>query len=99
LRLRGNPSLEAVREAFAQWNPGPRLPSSPDTVIRLHEAEDRPQPRLDVEADGGLSIHIGRIRPCPVLGIKLSVLGHNTERGAAAASILNAELAVAEGLL
>lgn len=98
-RLRGNPSPEAVREVFAAWKPGPRLPSSPDAVIRLHEAEDRPQPRLDVEADGGLSIHIGRIRPCPVLGLKFSLLGHNTERGAAAASILNAELAVAEGLL
>ncbi len=96
--LSGNPSPEAAREVFRQWKPGPRLPSSPEAVIRLHEAEDRPQPRLDVEADGGLSIHIGRIRPCPVLGLKFSLLGHNTERGAAAASILNAELAVAEGL-
>ena len=99
VRLRGNPSPEAVREAFAAWTPAPRLPSSPERVIRLHTAEDRPQPRLDAEMDGGLSVHIGRIRPCPVLGLKFSLLGHNTERGAAAASILNAELAVAEGLL
>lgn len=97
-RLRGNPSPGMAREAFAAWRPL-RLPSSPEAVIRLHEAEDRPQPRLDVEADGGLSVHIGRIRPCPVLGLKFSLLGHNTERGAAAGSILNAELAVAEGLL
>ncbi len=99
VRLHGNPSPEAVRKAFAAWKPGPRLPSSPPAVLRLHDAEDRPQPRLDVESDGGLSVHIGRVRPCPVLGIKFSVLGHNTERGAAAASILNAELAMAEGLL
>ena len=98
VRLRGNPSPEAVRAAFAAWKPQPRLPSSPEAVIRLHEAEDRPQPRLDVERDGGLSLHIGRIRPCAVLGIKFSLLGHNTERGAAAASVLNAELAVQEGL-
>ena len=98
-RLRGNPSPDAVREAFAAWKPGPRLPSSPERTIRLHEAEDRPQPRLDVEADGGLSVHVGRIRACPVLGIKFSLLGHNTERGAAAGSILNAELAVQEGWL
>ncbi len=99
VRLRGNPSPQAVREVFAAWTLEPRLPSSPEVLIRLHDAEDRPQPRLDVEADGGLSLHIGRIRPCPVLGLKFSLLGHNTERGAAAASILNAELAMAEGLL
>lgn len=99
VRLRGDPSPEAVRAVFAAWKPGPRLPSSPEAAIRLHDAEDRPQPRLDVETDGGLSVHIGRIRACPVLGIKFTLLGHNTERGAAAASILNAELAVAEGLL
>jgi len=99
VRLKGNPSPDAVREAFATWKPEPRLPSSPEAIIRLHAEEDRPQPRLDVDADGGLSIHIGRIRPCPLLGIKFTLLGHNTERGAAAASLLNAELAVAEGLL
>lgn len=99
VRLTGNPTPVAVREAFAAWRPEPRLPSSPEVVIRLHDGDDRPQPRLDVEQDGGLSIHIGRIRACPVLGIKFSLLGHNTERGAAAASILNAELAQAEGLL
>ena len=99
VRLRGNPSPAAVRKAFARWNPEPRLPSSPERTIRLHDAEDRPQPRLDVEANGGLSVHIGRIRPCPVLGIKFSLLGHNTERGAAAGSILNAELAVQQGWL
>lgn len=99
VKLRGNPSPEAVREAFAAWRPEPRLPSSPEAPIRLHSAEDRPQPRLDVEEDGGLSVHVGRIRPCPVLGLKFSLLGHNTERGAAAASILNAELALLGGLL
>ena len=99
VRLGGAPSPEAVRAAYAGWNPEPRLPSSPAAAIRLHDAEDRPQPRLDVEADGGLSVHIGRIRPCPVLGIKFSLLGHNTERGAAAASVLNAELALREGWL
>ena len=99
VRLRGNPSPEALREAFAAWRPAPKLPSSPERAIRLHAGEDRPQPRLDVEADGGLSVHVGRIRPCSVLGIKFSLLGHNTERGAAAASILNAELALQGGLL
>ena len=40
-----------------------------------------------------------RLRPRPILGIKFSLLGHHTERGAAGGSILNAELALAKGLL
>jgi aspartate-semialdehyde dehydrogenase len=42
---------------------------------------------------------VGRIRRCPVLGIKFSLLGHNTERGAAGGSVLNAELARERGYL
>lgn len=102
VRLRGNPSPEAVRAAFAAWAPEPQrrgLPSAPEVAIRLHAAEDRPQVRRDVELDAGMSVHIGRIRPCPVLGIKFSLLGHNTERGAAGGSILNAELAHAMGMI
>jgi aspartate-semialdehyde dehydrogenase len=67
--------------------------------IRLHSAENRPQVRLDVEEDTGMSVHVGRIRRCPVLGIKFALLGHNTERGAAGGSVLNAEFAVAQGVV
>jgi aspartate-semialdehyde dehydrogenase len=42
---------------------------------------------------------VGRIRPCPLLDYKFTVLGHNTIRGAAGASILNAELLRARGYL
>ena len=42
---------------------------------------------------------VGRLRECPILGIKYTLLGHNTIRGAAGASILNAELLKVEGLL
>jgi aspartate-semialdehyde dehydrogenase len=37
------------------------------------------------------------VREDPVLGYKYVVLGHNTIRGAAGASILNAELLAVEG--
>jgi aspartate-semialdehyde dehydrogenase len=60
---------------------------------------DRPQPRRDAEEDGGMRIMVGRIRACPLFGVKMIALGHNTERGAAGASVLNAELALAKGLL
>ena len=40
---------------------------------------------------------IGRLRPDPLLNYKFMVLGHNTIRGAAGGSLLNAELLVAQG--
>jgi len=42
---------------------------------------------------------VGRVRRCSILDYKFTVLGHNTVRGAAGASILNAELLKAQGLL
>jgi len=42
---------------------------------------------------------LGRLRPCPILGHKFALLGHNTIRGAAGGSILNAELCVIKGLI
>ena len=101
VRLRGNPTPAEVREVLRDWRAEPQrlgLPSAPAAPLRLHAAEDRPQPRRDVEADGGMSVHVGRVRSCPVLGTKFSLLGHNTERGAAGGSLLNAELVVALGL-
>ncbi len=100
--LRGNPSPEQVADVFRAWRGDARvssLHSAPEIPIRVHTAEDRPQVRLDVEKDGGMSVHVGRVRACPLLGIKFALLGHNTERGAAGASVLNAELAHALGYL
>lgn len=100
VKLGGNPTPDRVRDVMRSWTSEPQLrelPSAPEMPIRMHLDEDRPQVRRDVEADNGMSVHVGRIRPCPVLGIKFSLLGHNTERGAAGASILNAELAYARG--
>jgi aspartate-semialdehyde dehydrogenase len=101
VRLGGNPRPEDVREVLESWRPEPQqrgLPSAPARPLVLHSAPDRPQPRLDAEREGGMPVHIGRVRPCSVLGIKLTLLGNNTERGAAGGSVLNAELARARGL-
>ncbi len=100
--LRGNPSPEQVAAVFRAWRGDSRvtsLHSAPEVPIRVHTAEDRPQVRLDVEKDGGMSVHVGRVRRCSLLGVKFALLGHNTERGAAGASVLNAELAHALGYL
>ena len=47
----------------------------------------------------GMTVSVGRVRACPVLTHKFVALGHNTIRGAAGASVLNAELMKAQGLL
>lgn len=75
------------------------LPSAPEQPMVVFAEHDRPQPRLDVWKYKGMSALIGRVRRCPLLGLKYVVLGHNTIRGAAGASILNAELAVKKGML
>lgn len=46
-----------------------------------------------------MSITVGRIRKDRDNAIKYLVLGHNTVRGAAGASILNAELMIKEKLI
>lgn len=69
-----------------------RLPSAPSKPIIIRKENNRPQPRLDRMAGGGMSVVVGRVRNDPALnGIKYLILGHNTIRGAAGCSILNAE--------
>jgi aspartate-semialdehyde dehydrogenase len=75
------------------------LPSAPpQPVVYLRELQ-RPQPRRDVNAGDGMCTTVGGLKPCRLLDWKFTALGHNTIRGAAGASILNAEYAVAKGLL
>ena len=102
VKLKGNPSVEDVVAAMESFEPdtaGLGLPSAPERFLAVSDQADRPQPRKDVEIDGGMRITVGRVRPCPILGIKFIALGHNTERGAAGASVLNAELAYVKGAL
>ena len=75
------------------------LPSAPKRPIIVRSEPNRPQPNLDRDAENGMASVVGRVRECPLLGTKFVVLGHNTIRGAAGASILNAELFKVEGLL
>ena len=62
-------------------------------------AEDRPQPRLDRMRGAGMAATVGRLRPCGLLDWKFVALSHNTIRGAAGATILNAELLASLGKL
>jgi aspartate-semialdehyde dehydrogenase len=73
--------------------------SAPKKPIIIRYDNDRPQPRLDRDNGNGYSVTIGRVRKCNVLDIRFTVLVHNTVLGAAGSSILNAEIALAKGLL
>lgn len=75
------------------------LPSAPKHPILFQPEPDRPQPRLDRDAEGGMAVTVGRVRPCSLLHLRLVSVSHNTLRGAASGSILNAELLVALGVV
>jgi len=102
LALRGRPSVDAVKGSLRSFRGRPqelRLPTAPERPIVVREEPDRPQPLLDRDVEGGMASVVGRVREDEVLGLKFVVLGHNTIRGAAGASVLNAELLLAEGCL
>lgn len=96
------PSLDDV---IAAWNnfrgpsPVPALPTAPEQPVYYLTQPDRPQVRRDRHAGNGMSTSVGRLRPDPLLGYKFVALSHNTIRGAAGCSILNAELLAAQGYL
>ena len=102
VELSSKPTPEAVIEAMRSFRGKPqelKLPSAPDPALLVMDEINRPQPRLDVERGNSMTVSVGRVRPCPVLTTKFVALGHNTVRGAAGASILNAELMKAQGQL
>lgn len=81
--------LEEVAEAFRSYRaPFSGLPLQPERSVELLEQPDRPQPRLDRNRGRGMTVTVGRLRK----GLRFVALGHNTIRGAAGASVLNAEL-------
>ena len=95
-------SLEEIREALTSFRGEPQeldLPTAPEHPIVVLDGVDRPQPMLDLYRENAMATIVGRLRPCPVLNFKMTLLGHNTVRGAAGGSILNAELAMARKLI
>ena len=99
VKLKGAPSIAAVKESLRTFTGRPQelaLPSAPKHPIVVRDEPDRPQPLLDRDTERGMASSIGRVREDAVLGLKFVVVGHNTLRGAAGASVLNAELLVAE---
>ena len=91
-------------EILAAWDDykplaGRNLPFAPNQPVQFAAQPDRPQPRLDRNRERGMAITVGRLRPCSLLDWKFVLLSHNTVRGAAGATILNAELLASLGKL
>ena len=81
--------VEKVKEAFTHYKPPIKgLPTQPKESVHYMHDPDRPQPRLDRNRGNGMTVSVGRLRE----GIRFIAMGHNTIRGAAGASVLNAEL-------
>ncbi len=91
------PSREEIISVLKNFNgieDMPDLPSVPKQILIVRQEEDRPQPCKDRQAYDGMSVSVGRIRACPILDFRMVSVSHNTLRGAASGSILNAELLI-----
>jgi aspartate-semialdehyde dehydrogenase len=102
VELEAKPTLNEVIEAWGRFRaPQPvlSLPSAPEEPVHYFTQPDRPQIRRDRSYGKGMTTSIGRLRPCPILGYKFVALSHNTIRGAAGGSILNAELLAVQGYI
>ena len=100
--LANKASAAEVERAIAEWrgaDDAQGLPSAPARAVMVTERPDFPQPRRQVDTGGGMTVVVGRVREDPVLDVKLVAMGHNVIRGAAGASVLNAELMLHRGLL
>ena len=101
IKLAKPATREEILAAWAEFNPlaGQGLPTAPEPPVYYAPQPDRPQPRLDRNRGNGMAVTVGRLRPCGLLDWKFVVLSHNTVRGAAGATILNAELLASLGKL
>jgi len=97
VELDQNVAVDDIKKDMANFKAIPQeldLYSAPKSPIIVKEEDNRPQPRMDRNNENGMAVTVGRIRKDSAFenSFKYVLLGHNTVRGAAGASILNAEL-------
>ena len=106
IKLNEKPSLNELSETLSSFRGDAQvldLPSAPEAPIIVRGEEDRPQPVYDLYAGSperarGMAVSVGRLRASNGY-YKAFVLSHNTIRGGAGGSVLNAELAKAKGYI
>lgn len=104
--LQDGVSAEEVASLLSSFRGEPqrrKLPTAPKAPILVRDEPNRPQPLLDAMAGDpararGMAASIGRIR-VTARNLRFIVLTHNTIRGGAGGSVLNAELAHRRGYL
>jgi aspartate-semialdehyde dehydrogenase len=98
------PTLREIQQAWTSFDPlaGLDLPTAPHPPVELRTEADRPQPVRDRWAGRGrargMAASVGRVRWTPPY-LRFFLLSHNAVRGGAGGSVLNAELALAQGYL
>ena len=106
ISMKDAPSLDEVAKTLASFRGEPQklgLPSAPEAPIIVRSEDNRPQPIFDVNAGSperarGMASTVGRIRQSNGY-YKMWAVSHNTLRGGAGGSMLNAEYAYRKGLL
>jgi aspartate-semialdehyde dehydrogenase len=105
IEARGRPTRAEILRAWSSFNPlvGRALPTAPAPPVIVRPEADRPQPLRDRWAGApararGMAVSVGRVRWDPPF-LRFFLLAHNAVRGGAGGSVLNAELAMDEGLL
>jgi aspartate-semialdehyde dehydrogenase len=91
-----------VERAISEWRGSDQvrgLPTAPERAVLVSASDDHPQPRRQVDTGNGMTVVVGRVRRDPIFDVKLVAMGHNIVRGAAGASVLNAELMIHRGLM
>lgn len=97
IELEDSFEIDDVKDKMANFKGLPQeldLFSAPENPVIVKDEIDRPQPRMDRNAGNGMAVTVGRLREDKAFenSFKYLLVGHNTIRGAAGASILNAEL-------
>ena len=95
--------IKLIKNAFTRLSSIKNLPTSPKKPIIFIEKENRPQPLIDAytgkpKRARGMSVTVGRLKK-QGKWICFWLVVHNTIRGAAGNSILNAEYAFKKGFL
>lgn len=102
VELENDPGIDGIIDAWESFrgpDPISALPSAPKQPVIYRSQPDRPQTRRDRHAGNGMSTTAGRLRRDPILSYKYVALSHNTIRGAAGCSILNAEFMAVLGYI
>lgn len=106
LDMEAQPTLEELEKCLVGFRGEPQtlgLPSAPEQPIIVRHEENRPQPVFDAMAGRpqrarGMAVTVGRLRQGNGY-YKAFAMSHNTLRGGAGGSVLNAELAKAKNIL